>query len=156
MRQRARRPQARELVDVKIVHAEEHMRDARVDDVRKQQERYGEAECHLQRLPARQPQGGAAGELVERQPDVSDERAEQNDRAGPRPRHRPAPLLHVLHPVHAEEAERVIEEVRQDEREQDEPGGEPQPLEDVAAPKDVHTDRARSLLPQCIIAAPRL
>jgi len=39
LRQRARRPQPRELVHVEVVHAEEHVRDARVDDVGEQKKR---------------------------------------------------------------------------------------------------------------------
>jgi hypothetical protein len=51
----ARRPQLGELVDVDVVHIEEHVRDARVDDVRQQEERDRDTEQDLDKLPARQP-----------------------------------------------------------------------------------------------------
>ena len=65
-------PQARQLVEVVVLHAEEHVGDARVDDVREQQERNEQPEADLEQLPRRQPQRRAVGELVERQRDVGD------------------------------------------------------------------------------------
>ena len=40
----------------------------------------------------------------------------------------------------------MVEEVRRREREQDEAGDQPQPLEHVSAPEDVHSCRTRSML----------
>ena len=142
----AHRPQLGELVDVDVVDAEEHVRDARVDNVRKEPERDQKTERDLHELPQWQPQRDAAGELVERQRDVDDERTQEHDGAGCRAGDGPAPLLHRLHPVEAHEAQRVVEEVGRRERKQDEAGDQPQSLEHVSAPEDVHSCRTRSML----------
>ena len=56
----ARRPQAGQLVQVVVLHAEEDMRDPRIDDMRQQQEGNSQPERDLDQLPRRQAQRRSA------------------------------------------------------------------------------------------------
>ncbi len=138
LQDRALRPQPRQLVEVIVLDVEKHVRDARVDDVREQQERDGEAEDELHQLPRRQPKGVAVGELVERQRDVRRQRHHQHERARQRARHHLPPRLHVVHGLQMDEPHRGVEEMRGGEREQNETRGDPEPLRELAPEQDVH------------------
>src|SRR5262245_11208123 len=69
---------------------------------------------------------------------MNQEGCEQQARADPRASDDLAPGLHRLHRIQADETQRVIEEMRGGEREEHETGGEPQPLQDIAACQNVH------------------
>ena len=108
----ARRPQARELVEVVVLDVEEVVGDARVDDVRKEQERDQDAEAELDHFPGRQAQRGARRDLVERERDVDDEGGGEDDGADDRAGDEQAPALQLVHRFDMHQPDRVVEEVR--------------------------------------------
>jgi hypothetical protein len=134
----ARRPQARQLVEVVVLDAEVHVRDARVDDVRQQQERDEQPEAELEQFPGGKPQRGAPRQLEEPEPDMRHQRQRQHDRAGQGAGHHLAPRLHFVHRPQIHQADRVVEKMRGGEGEQDQAGGDPQALRDAAPKQDVH------------------
>ena len=69
---------------------------------------------------------------------MDEEGGEQDAGAHPGAGDELAPPLHLQHGLEADEAQGVIEEVGGGEREEDEAGGEPQPLQEIAACQDVH------------------
>ena len=143
-----RRPDVAELVSVGVVGAGEAGRAAVVDDVGDEKERDGEAGQDLRRFPDGQPPRQSARDLVERQRDVDEEGGQQHARAQPRARDDFAPRLHALHRLQADQAQRVVEEMRGRKREEDEAGRQPQTLQNITACQNVHA--------ACCSALPRL
>ena len=91
LQQRAVGPQASQFVEIAILDAERNAGDARVDDVGEQQEGDQQAEAELGQLPGRQTQRRASRQLVEGETDMGNQRRHQQERAGHRARHHPAP-----------------------------------------------------------------
>ena len=131
-------PQPGQLVEVVVLHAEEHVGDARVDDVREQEERNEQPKADLEQLPSRQPQRRPVGKLVERQRDVSDERHHQHERARQRAGDHLPPSLHLVHGPQVDEPDRSVEKMRGRKGEEDQPRADPEALSQVSAEQDVH------------------
>ncbi len=149
--QRQPRPDVGELPGVGIVGAGEARCTTVVDHMRDQKQRDRQPGGDLRRLPERQLPGEPLGDPAERQQQVDQKRGEEDDRAGPRARHGLAPALDGVHRLQADEAQRVVGEMRGGEEEQDEAGGEPQPLLEIAARQDVHEGRLACCCPAGII-----
>ncbi len=136
--ERERGPDIGKLVGIGVVGAGQAGGAAIEHHVGDEEQRDREPADDLRGFPDRHLPGEPGRQLVEREQDVGDECAEQDDGAGPRARHHLAPVLHRLHRIDADEAQRVIEKMRGGKGEQDEAGCEPQPLQYVAACQDVH------------------
>src|SRR6185437_2631062 len=107
--------------------AEEGIGDARRQHVLDQNEGDEEAERILRRLDRAQTQRLALPQRVEGQHEMREERAIERDRHRPG---RPEPIEPVEHPLHhveRDEAEAVIEEMREEIAEEDEAGGQSDP-----------------------------
>jgi len=101
------------------VASEQLPRQARSDHVRDEQRRQREAERDLQRLPGRHAQGPAAGERGQREREMREQRAVQEQRAGAAAPPQREPAAHRVHGAERNDAKRVIEEVAQEVRRQD-------------------------------------
>jgi hypothetical protein len=134
----ALRPEPRQLVQVVVVDPENEAGDARIDDVRQQQERNRQSEQDLNEFPGGEPKSRAVRQLHQGERHVRYQCSQQHERAGPGARDHPSPLLHRVHCLEVNEPKRRVEEVRGCEREQDQSGANPQPLGDVATEQDVH------------------
>ena len=69
-----RRPDPRKLIGVARVDAEDSGNDPRADDMREQEERYGEAERDLRQLPRRHAPASQPGNPHDREPQMDEER----------------------------------------------------------------------------------
>ena len=90
------------------------------------EQRDRQPEHDLRHLPGRQAPGAANDQLPQREADVERERAvEQRSCPARSARSRARTACTLLHGLDRDEAERVVEEMRQREREKNEPGDEP-------------------------------
>ena len=101
----------------------------------------------LRRLPERQLPGEPERDLVEGQQRCGSRRPPSRTiEPSHGACHDLAPVLHGLHRLQADEAQRVIEEMRGGEGEQDEARGEPQSLQEITAGESMHVRPLSSLV----------
>ena len=132
------RPQPHEFIEIIVFDAEVSMRNARIDDVREQQERDQQTKRDLNHLPWLQAQRRARGEFVERKHDMGHQSGQQDNGARSRPRHHPLIALHLVHHLDVDEADGVIEKMRKRESKQHQAGNQPRLLQGISARQNLH------------------
>ena len=120
------RPEHPDHPHVRNLVAEELPREARADDVPDEQRRNGEAQGELQRLPRRHAQRRAPVQRRQRQREVRDERPVEQDRSRGTPPQQDESSAQPVHCVDRNHAQRVIEEMRDDEAGDRQPGRQAQ------------------------------
>ena len=141
--QRELAPEVGQRFRIERVGAVEDVVSPHREDVRDEQHRYREAERDLGGFPKRHPPGRASRDLDKVQHEVRCKRAAQYESADGGSRHRHAPCLDRLHDIDAQDSERMVQEMRQHEREKDQAGANAQPLRERPA-KERRSRRGQS------------